>query len=845
MKRFLMIIPFIVLLGVLSQAAEENVPLPAAIRILDVADGDVTRETLFGEFTVLDDLGDFLVARPETSDPGRIAELGISSIVVAVPARSGLVYIASVRANSLDAMAAAGVVLYAQGDIALVATTTPEKLQGQVPHYGLENGYRPLSLTVVKPAPVFKAPVKASGNRAADPRITAMVSQVDATNLQNVVQDMQDMGERKANSGGFVAETYLVNAFSAIPGLIVSTHQFSSSYSDNVIAELPGIADPSVIYVIGGHYDSASYSGGAPGADDNATGTSGVLEIARILSQYQFKYTIRFCAFGAEELGLVGSDAYCDDLVTWGDNIDAMINLDMTCYRYGSEPRDVGFVTNYSSSSLINFCIGQFTTYVPSLGITQGSLSGGTSDHQSFTQHGFTACFPFEDLNNYSPYIHTTSDVIGTSANDFTLSRWITQGALASLAELAAPVDLDIVHASLADTNNVAGPYRIDADVSSLIGTNVDTVTLYYDVGGGFVARQMVPSGTGDGYVSSIPGLFGSGTVKYYIEAVDDQGYSEQAPGGIGSGYYQFYVGDFAGIWSDDFEISDNGWTHGGSGQDDWMRDVPTGNGGYDPADAFSGTKIWGNDLGPSGYNGNYQSNVNNWLESPNIDCSGQTGVHLRYRRWLTVEKGQYDQAKILVNGNTVWQNDLSSDHIDIDWELHEIDISAYADNNPNVKLRFTLTTNGSNVFGGWNIDDLKVGMPGSGYTPDLYSGEVYFHAATGGSVAFNLNGDPSQSGRYYMLALSASGTSPGTQVGPINIPLNRDQYTDLVLQWYNKPVFANFVGKLNGAGDASATFNPPVITNPALIGAPLHFAWFTFWPVDYASIAVEILIAP
>ncbi len=845
MKRYSMILSLIVFLGVLAQAGDETIPLPASIRILDISESGVARETLFGAFSVLDDLGDFLVARPESTDPGRIVKLDLSSRVVTVPPRSGSVYIASLRANSLDGMAAAGTVLYAQGDIALVATATPEKLEGHVPHYGLEEGYRPLSLTVVKPAPLFRAPVEPAGGRAVDPRIAAMVSQVSATNIQNTVQDMQDMGERFANQGAFTAETYLVNAFNAIGGLNVSTHHFSSSYSDNVIAELPGIVDPDVIYVIGGHYDSTSYSGQAPGADDNASGTAGVVEIARVLSQYQFKYTIRFCAFGAEELGLIGSDAYCDDLVAWGDNVDAMINLDMTCYRYGSEPRDVDFITNYSSSSLNSFCIGVFNAYVPALGTGQGSLSGGTSDHQSFTQHGFSACFPFEDRSNYSPYIHTSNDVIGTSANDFTLGRWITQGALASLAELAAPVDLDIAHTVLADTTDVAGPYRVDADVSSLIGTNVVSVTLYYDVGGGFLSRQMVPSGTADGYVSSIPGLFGSGTVKYYIEAVDDQGYTEQAPAGMGPGYYQFFVGDFNSIWSDDFEISDNGWTHGGTGQDDWMRDVPTGNGGYDPADAYSGAKIWGNDLGPSGYNGNYSTNVNNWLESPAIDCSGQTGVYLRYRRWLTVEAGQYDQTRIQVNGNTVWQNDYSTDHIDTDWELHEIDISAYADNNPSVKIKFTLTTDGGVEYGGWNIDDLKVGMPGSGFVPDLYPEEIYFHAATGGSVDFNLNGDPSQSGRWYMLALSASGTTPGTQVGNVTIPLNQDQYTDLVLQWFNKPVFANFVGTLNGAGDAMATFNPPVITDPTLIGAPLHFAWFTILPVDYASVAVEVLIVP
>ncbi|MHC4945665.1 MAG: M28 family metallopeptidase, partial [Planctomycetota bacterium] len=676
------------------------------------------------------------------------------------------------------------------------------------------------------------------------PKIQAMVDQVNETNIQNVVQDLQDMGEREASSGGFVAETYLVDSFNAIGGLDVSTHHFSASYSDNVIAELPGTVDPSKIVVVGGHYDSTSWSGPSPGADDNASGTSGVREIARILSQHEFKYTLRFIAFGAEELGLVGSDAYCDLLVTQGANVIAMINLDMTAYRASGDARDVDFITNYSSSSLIDFCSDMYATYVPTLGVTQGSFSGGTSDHQSFTQHGYTACFPFEDVDNYSPYIHTSSDVIGTSANDFILAKMITQGALASLATLASPVDLEMQHTALTDTTDASGPYAVTATVSSLIGANVSQVTLHYDVGGGYVAKDMVYTGTGDEWISSIPGMTEAGYVKYYFEALDDLGNYERLPDGFMSDHYEFFVGYLNDVFADDFETN-TGWTHGGTGQDDWQRDEPAGNGGYDPSYAASGAKVWGNDLGHGNYNGNYQPNVNNWLESPSIDCTGQTGIHLRYRRWLTVEEAIYDQAKILVNGNQVFKNANSGDHIDTAWELHDIDISAHADNNPDVRIKYTLTTDGGKELGGWTIDDLHVGTVSDGDPSTLSPSEVYVEISKGGFIDFALNGSAALGGRIYVLLVTSSGTSPGTPIGSVVLPLNWDVLTDICAANLNTPVFNNFLGILDGGGQAAATVYVPIITDPAAVGLQLDFAWLTLNSIDFASDPAGILLVP
>ena len=80
-----------------------------------------------------------------------------------------------------------------------------------------------------------------------------------------------------------------------------------------------------------------------------------------------------------------------------------------------------------------------------------------------------------------------------------------------------------------------------------------------------------------------------------------------------------------------DFETpGDNGWTHVQvATQDDWQHDVPQGKGG-DPSAAFSGSKVWGNDLGPTGFNGLYQPNVTNYLESPTLSMAGQSDVQDR-----------------------------------------------------------------------------------------------------------------------------------------------------------------------------------------------------------------------
>ncbi|MDD4868359.1 MAG: M28 family peptidase, partial [Mycobacterium sp.] len=99
------------------------------------------------------------------------------------------------------------------------------------------------------------------------------------------------------------------------------TFTYNSQTWENVVAEQTGTLYPNAIYIIGGHYDSAS----TPGADDNASGVALVLEAARILSQYPSDYTIRYMAFDMEEAGLIGSAHYASTHAS--EDIRGMISL--------------------------------------------------------------------------------------------------------------------------------------------------------------------------------------------------------------------------------------------------------------------------------------------------------------------------------------------------------------------------------------------------------------------------------------------------------------------------------------------------------------------------------------
>ncbi len=160
------------------------------------------------------------------------------------------------------------------------------------------------------------------------------------------------------------------------------------------------------------------------------------------------------------------------------------------------------------------------------------------------------------------------------------------------------------------------------------------------------------------------------------------------------------------------FSLDTNpGWTTQGQ----WACGTPLGGGGGtgnpDPVSGHTGTNVYGYNLGGDYAPGMLEQN----LTTTAIDCTGITQTTLRFWRWLGVEKAPSDHAYVRVSNNgtswvTVWENPSTEDLADAAWTLQELDISAVADNQPTVYVRWTMgTTNYSRQFCGWNIDDIEI----------------------------------------------------------------------------------------------------------------------------------------
>jgi hypothetical protein len=192
---------------------------------------------------------------------------------------------------------------------------------------------------------------------------------------------------------------------------------------------------------------------------------------------------------------------------------------------------------------------------------------------------------------------------------------------------------------------------------------------------------------------------------------------------------------------------SDPGWSTEGL----WEFGVPTGGGGAhgspDPTLGYTGTNVYGYNL-----DGDYTNSLSEkWLTTTAIDCSDYTNVAVAFQRWLGVESPSWDHAyfDVSINGSgwsNVWQN--TSEITDSAWTEVEYDISAIADGQSSVYLRWGMGTTDSSVeYCGWNIDDVVLtgsnidsDSDGDGL-PDWWETQYYGGAASANTNDLAANG--------------------------------------------------------------------------------------------------------
>jgi len=234
----------------------------------------------------------------------------------------------------------------------------------------------------------------------------------------------------------------------------------------NVVAVLPGARDPERQVIVSAHYDTihvirkpgtaeegpgatdgekSAAEPQAPGVSDDGSGTAAVLELARVMSQYEFDATIVFIAFDAEEYGSVGANVYATRAHREKQRIDAVLNNDIigteTSGDGRSENRRVHVFSEEPSDSpsrnLARYVRDVAGRYVPSMQaepVFRHDRFARGGDHTQFNYEGFAAV-RITSAAEYFANQHSASDTLANASPGYTarVAR-VNAAALANLA---------------------------------------------------------------------------------------------------------------------------------------------------------------------------------------------------------------------------------------------------------------------------------------------------------------------------------------------------------------------------------------------------------------------------
>lgn len=277
---------------------------------------------------------------------------------------------------------------------------------------------------------------------------------------KHVVTLAGEIGERNIwHPRGLAASAaYIERALSDV-GYRVERQEFTVEGTTvaNLEAERTGTSSSGEIVIVGAHYDSVM---GCPGANDNASGIAGLLELARLLATEELSRTVRFVAFVNEEppfflTGDMGSRVYASRSRHRGENVVAMLSLETIGYYsedrgsqhypfpfsffYPNTANFIGFVGNFSSRRLVRQAIGIFRahTQFPSEGLAAPEwVTGvGWSDHWSFWKEGYPAIMITDTALFRYDYYHTRQDT--PERLDYDRTARVVMGLSRVVADLA------------------------------------------------------------------------------------------------------------------------------------------------------------------------------------------------------------------------------------------------------------------------------------------------------------------------------------------------------------------------------------------------------------------------
>ncbi|MBM3331065.1 Zn-dependent exopeptidase M28 [candidate division WOR-3 bacterium] len=375
----------------------------------------------------------------------------------------------------------------------------------------------PITQLRLVPRPLPSSPAPLPPRRfSADTTVARLVSLVSQDSLIRTIQDLEDFGTRysynlKCESAALYLRTRLTDLGYDVR---LDTYYLTSptTRAFNVEATLPGLVVPESMLVACGHFDS--YNGNnqndAPGADDNATGTAAVIELARVLRQAGFRWSVKFLCFSGEEQWMKGSYHWVDSTaVPESLKIAGAYNLDM--FGYAAYDTNLVFInTNTASRPLANLCDSTNDWYSIGLRVMNYLDEDVYGDNTPFWEAGYASVFALEDSewgiwNGSNPHYHTEHDTLGNLT--MSLVTRTTMMAAACLATLAAPIDSVGVEETTTAEVRTTNSATIVRGVLSLQSTicNLKSEIILLDVSG----RKVLDLKPGANNVGSLaPGVY-------------------------------------------------------------------------------------------------------------------------------------------------------------------------------------------------------------------------------------------------------------------------------------------------------------------------------------------------
>ncbi|KAI0370916.1 Zn-dependent exopeptidase [Pilatotrama ljubarskyi] len=305
------------------------------------------------------------------------------------------------------------------------------------------------------PAPVPFVPVPSKAvervkdilaNLKFDPVVASLVNNISVPQLRADVRYLtgesptsEIVSRHSFSKGILIAAEWLKGNFENL-GATCELKPYLAGFAPNVICSYEGSEDTTETVLISAHYDSRGTFGSirAPGGDDDGSGTTALLGIARAISRkgVKFRKNVQICAFSGEEQGLYGSRYYAQELREKGANLTLMVQADMLAYHAPGEPAQLGLPDRIGTPEVTQLIANLSAIYSPELKV--GFTPACCSDHQSFHGQGFPATQVFERAGPIAdPMYHNSGDLSDRENYDFEQIKSIAKVQFATLLHVA------------------------------------------------------------------------------------------------------------------------------------------------------------------------------------------------------------------------------------------------------------------------------------------------------------------------------------------------------------------------------------------------------------------------